>query len=506
MGSRHNTEVPIPNFKGGQASAKGIGTLDANEMAVMDNVLLLSEGNGFRNKEGNTAVNSSAIGGGNAVTGLGIRRASSVDSLLAVAGGTINVDTGISGTFSDITGTVAITSNQNNLWTLFQANGLTIGVGGAPNPAWKYNGTGNASLLGGSPPTGGVFGFQYGNRTFIMDTTKIYWSVLLNSEDWTSDGSGNASIEPNDGDVLVTAAPLNLNSVLLFKKSSVYLMTGRESPFPVFPLFKGVGCAGAHGAVVFNGICYFIDPTAKMVVTDGSSILDIQNLSDADDVWDGFRSFRLPYIQGQVISGADFDVIVWSCTKTDENTNDFAVVWDLRNKCWMTFSTGYEANAFTVTSDGQVYMGGYDGKVYKEFASNTYTEASNGSAAISWSVESDWITLDSLLSIKQVNRYNALYMNRDSGTATFSYGYDFTDSLTTDVFSIVNPSAAIWDSSKWDQSFWDGYRGRIQNNFVLGRGNVFKWKLSGSNAVSYRFSRVSLFGKEKGQKMFTALY
>lgn len=509
MSSRQNTEIPIPNFAGGQASAKGTSTLAPNEFYAMNNVILKPQGNGFRSREGNTALNSVAIASGAAVTGLGyLKTLSGNEYMVAVAGTGVYVDTNFSGTFVDKTGTAVITANQNNLWTFFQSSGNLIAFGGAPNPPIKFTGTGNAALLGGTPPNA-RYGFQYGNRTFAMSTaagpSTIYWTVLLNSEDWSGVGSGSAEVEPDDGDYLVTAAPINLNTVILFKKDSIYLMTGRESPFPIFPLFTNVGCAGPHACVVDGGQAYFITPDAKMCITDGNSIVTAAHLPDIDDVWKSFRSFRLPYIAGTILRGPDFDWIVWSCTKSNANTNDYAAIWDLRNQCWLTASSGFEANAYACTADNVTYMGGFDGKVYRQFAVNTYTDASNSGTATAWQVESDWITLSGLLSVKQVNRANILHLTRASGTMTFSYGYDYTGALTNKSFSITTTNGALWDVAQWDVAVWDGYNGRIKNVLCAGRGNAFKWKLSGNSGVSYDVSLVTLFGKNKSQRLFDAV-
>lgn len=508
MGSRQNQELGVPNFAGGQCSGKGVSTLADNEFAVMDNVVLKPAGSGFRSREGNTELNASAIASGEPITGLGyFETLPGVEYIVATAGTGIYADQSIDGTFTDITGSVTITNGQDNFWNIFQVGDKLIGVGGNANAPWKYTGTGNASALGGTPPNG-RYGFQYGNRTFIMNTaadpSTIYWSVLLDPEDWSGDGSGNASVEPNDGDYLVTAAPLNLNSVLLFKRNSVFLMTGRESPFPIFPLFKGIGCVGQHACVVNEGLAYFITSDAKMAVTDGNEILQMQHLPDLDDVWRSFRPFRLPYIQGQVINGPDFDWIVWSATKSDADTNDYAAIWDLRNRCWLTASTGFEANAFVATTDKVYYMGGYDGKVYRLIAPTTYTDASNGDAAVSWTVESDWRTLKGLLDVKQVNRANFVHMTRATGTSTFSYGYDYASTLSTKTFSMATSGASLWDTAQWDISTWDGYTGRITNVFLQGRGNSFKWRLSGSSEISYDFSSVTIFGNNKSQRNFNA--
>jgi hypothetical protein len=507
MASLQNSEILTPNFAGGQCSGKGVSTLGGNEFYAVNSVILKPGGNGFRSREGNTALNASALQ--SAITGLGyLKTAAGNEYLVATAGANIYSDTNFSGVLTNVTGTVTVTADQNNHWTFFQSSGTLIAVGGAPDAPFKYTGSGNAALLGGTPPVG-RYGFQYGNRTFIMSTvanaSTIYWSVLLNPEDWSSTGSGSSTVEPDDGDILITAAPINLNTVILFKRNSIHLMTGRDAPFPIFPLFDNIGCVGRHACAVYEGLAYFITSEGKMAITDGNQIVKQVHLPDLDDVWKQVRAFRLPYIQGQIIKGPDFDWLVWSVTRSAANTNDYAIVWDLRNQCWLTCDHGFEGNAFTMTIDNVTYMGGFDGTIYRLFATTTYADASNSSTAVSWAVESDWITLERLLSLKQVNKASILHQTRATGTMTYSYAYDYNTTLTAKSWSIASATGAIWDTAQWDSSTWDGYNGHIKNITLFGRGNAFKWKLSGSSQVSYDVSLISHFGRNKSERVFDAV-
>jgi hypothetical protein len=233
--------------------------------------------------------------------------------------------------------------------------------------------------------------------------------------------------------------------------------------------------------------------------------VEFPHLPDMSDVWASFNTTRLPYIQGTIISAPDFDWIVWSATKTEASMNDYAAIWDLRNQCWLTCSTGFEANAYVVTGGNVPYMGGYDGKVYRQFAAGTHTDASNASEAVAFRVESDWITLGQLLSVKQVNRASILIKTQGSGTMTFSYGYDYLSTLKDKTFSVATMTGALWDDAEWDDAQWDGYNGAIKNITTYGRGNAFKWRLTGSSDVAYEVSQVSLFGKNKSQREFNAV-
>jgi hypothetical protein len=505
VGARQNKEIPIPNFTGGQVSAKGIGTYQLNEFFSVKNLILRPGGNGFRSREGNSVLNSTAIGSGLPVAGLGyLKVTAGTEYLVAISGSKIFESTSFSSSFSDITGSISVTAGQDNIWTFFQHNDILIGCGGAPDAPFKYSGSGNAAALGGTPPSA-RFGFTYGNRSFLMSTSadpsRIYWSTLGNPEDWTGDGSGNAFVETKDGDSLVSAAPLNINTVLLFKQNSTHVMTGRSSPFPILPLFKGIGCAGPRACVVYNGIAYFITSNGKMAATDGNTILKYEHLNDLEDIFGQISSSRMPYIQGVVVNGADFDWIVWSVSYGIAGANNYAIVWDLNNECWLTCPTGFESNAYAVTQNKTIYMGGYDGNIYKLFTAATYTDASNSSSNISWEIESDWIDFAELINVKKIDRLNCLYFTQASGTISFAYGYNYTYPLTVDTFSIAS-TGSLWDTAIWDQSTWDGYTGNIKQTFPTGYGHAFKWKLYGSSPVSNQISKVSLFGRSNNQKVF----
>ncbi len=507
MSSRQNQEVPGfgADFSGGMASVKQPTTLKPNEYAVMDNIVVKPSGAGFRRRNGNTKHNATVMEAGAAVTGVGFYKAAGVESLLAVCNGKVKLSSGLSGTMTDITGALTISTSTTARWNIFQADDITIGVGGAPNAPWMYTGTGNATALAGSPPSGD-FGFYYNNRVFIgvAATSRLRWSVLDNAQDYTSSGSGELFVSAGDGDDLVTALPLNINTVLLLKQNSVHLMTGRTSPFPCFPLFKGNGCIGKHAATVADGLGYWITPAATLAVSDGARYYDerdIPGLSNCDDLLSSLDS--IDDIQMTRHTGDDFDWLVISGTSSSSLSNDLAVIWDLKNKCFLECTTGFEANGFANTSEGVLYMAGYDGFIYKMDVDDTYTDASNAGAAVEWTLETDWLSRNGALkNVAQVSQFNVALLGTASGTMEFEYGYDFREPLMGSGTCSVQTPGAVWDTALWDVDVWPAFSGKIVNPRLLGRGNVFKLRLSGSSLVQYNIYKLSLFGKDNAQKNF----
>lgn len=509
MASNNDIEVSLGDISGGLASAKQACNRAPNELAEANNIVILPGGSGFRNRYGNTTFNASAMASGAAVTGLGYFSPSSGSTwLMAVAGSNIYKSDDLDGVMDSITGALTVTSGQNNWWDIVTFDDLAIGVGSGDAP-WKWSGTGNAAALGGTPPNG-QGAVVHNNRVFIWEGSTIHWCVLDEPEDWSGDGSGEAEVQKDDGDTVLRAVPLGLNQLLVFKRNSVHVLTGRTSPFPLFRLFDNVGAVGKRAIVAADELCYFITPRRKMVITDGQklvSTIDLPQLSNVDDKFASLNAARLPYIVGSRLTGSDFDWIIWSASDGSATTNDVALVWDLRHKCWLYCGTGFAANSFVTTNTSTTapnisYMGGYDGKIYKLNVSGTYTDASNSSTAVAWELRSDWLTLESLMKVARLQRFNIAYKSvTQSNNATFSYGYDFSEDQRSQAFSLISRGAK-WDQGLWDQATFSSASIQIQPCFTLGRGNVFQWALSGSAAQDFTFHRFSLFGRQNSQKHF----
>jgi len=510
MGLRNSTEIAFDNFSGGRASAKNKTSLEQNEALSLDNIVIKPQGMGFRSMNGNTEFNGTVmVDATTVVAGLSYYSNTGGNTFLcAVAGTKLFKSDSLDGTMDDVTGALTITSGQNNLWQMFTYDDVLIGVGGAPDAPFKFTGTGNGAVLGGSPPSGS-FGFAYNNRVFIGGTSanpsRINWTILKDSEDWSGTGSGNADVALNDGDSLVGAGQLNDTNVLLFKKNSVHRMVGKTSPFSFFQAFQGVGAAGKNAIVVVDGLCYFVTPQGRMVITDGNSIIDsrlMPRLNNIDDVWDGLNQSRLAYIQGIRYKKKELDWIIWTATNGSGTTNDVAIIWDLLNKCWITASKGFEGNTLAINPFlNNLYMGGYVGKIYTMDVSGTNTNASNASAKISWKWQSGWLTQNSLDKVIKLHRVNGAFTAKTVGNITISYGYDFSPNERAKTFSMQGPGG-LWDAGLWDVMNWGGLSDVIRNASILGRGNVFNYQVSGDDQVDYNMS--TIVGTQSSQKHFEA--
>lgn len=498
------SELPFFDFSGGMASNRPSTLLENNQAILLRNIII-TPGKGFKKRQGNTAFNASAMTGSGAITGLQYFKPSSGnDHLAAITGSKIFESASLDGTMNDITGAVSITSGANNIWTSAVFNDLAIFVGGAPDAPIKYSGTGNAAVLGGTPPNGN-FCFTVNGRFFIGNTTanpsRLAWSILSNPEDWSGTGSGIADVQKNDGDSLVGAGIISDDLVLLFKETSIHKIITRSSPFPVFPLFKGIGAVGKNAIVAIDGIIYFISPRAKMFATDGNQILDFND--DIDDVWSGLNTSRLKYIQGIRYQGQGYDHLVWHCSSGSSSTNNLAIVWDLTNKCWLQHTSGYSANIATLHQNGVMYMGSYDGKIYKQDVSGTYADASEASpGAIDALWRSGWNTQKSLQQSIHPFKLNIALLSQTTGNLRVGYGFDFsTDQISQDVD--MKAPGGLWDQAQWDIDLWGYQSDIVRSIFTIGRGNAFQ--ISIGNLVASQAFIVHGFtvaGNKSAQKLF----
>jgi hypothetical protein len=493
------TEIPIFDFSGGQASAKRDLTRAANEFKLVNNLIILPQGAGLRSKPGNELFTGTTLDG--AVQGLGYYNLAS-EYLVAVAGGSVYSILLSDGTVTDITGALTITTGKTNRWTLTEFDDLMIGVGANEAP-FKWDGSGNAEALGGSPASG-QFGFAHANRFFIANGSDLNWSVLGDAEDYSGDGSGSLTAGQGDGTDLTSFAFLNINTVLLFKKTSTYVMSGRTDPFPHFLLFSDIGVANPKAVVVANGLAYFITSEGQMAITDGKALLDtvaVPRLRNVSDILGNISADQLAQVVGTHKRGPDYDWIVWSVTKDGVDENDFAVIWDLNNQCFVTAKTGFEANAFATTPDGRLFMGGFDSEVYECLVEGVYTEASNGGADVAWELQSDALNLRQLYKVIQVARANIAFESRATGTLDFKYGYDSAGTGTT-VSIGVTVVGNLWGTMLWGTGVWSGAKAAFGNVLPLGRGNYFRYAVASNSPVDMRINGLTLSGRQQGAKNF----
>lgn len=476
--------IELEDFSGGLNVIDPEYLLDLNTSPDCQNITLLPKG--WRKRYGDAAFNISAmVNSSTAVTGLGYYKLNSgTEFLNAIAGTKFFTSSGVSGTMVDTTGAVTITASATNIWTPVNFGALQIWFGGAPDAPFKYSGTGNAAVLGGTPPSA-YTGFTSSNRVFGISTTanpsRIYWSVLKNAEDWTGTGSGNADVQENDGEALQLGIPISTDTAILFKNSSTHLMNTTRAPFPIYQLQRGIGVAGRYAAVNVNGTIYFITPGRRMKATNnGTTFVDFPD--SINPIWDRITSTRIPYIYGVYHQYAD--QIHWYVSLDFSSTNNYCIIWDLKRECWLWNPTGFKSNVATLVQNRRLFAGHYDGKVYEKDVQDQYIDESEGDAGI----DAYWRTpykgmkgLDSVIHPLYVN-FSAAAIN--SSTLEISYGFDYQSVSNATNFNL-QATSSLWDQNTWDGTLYWSFSNAsvlIDRANVLGRGNLFSVRFRNAEA------------------------
>lgn len=497
--------VEVNDFKGGLNTFDPEYDMATNQSPDLDNLVILDKG--FKKRNGDDDWNASAMVSGNtAVTGAGyIEFNAGTEFLNAVAGTKFFTDSGMSGTMTDTTGAITITAGQNNIWAPINFNNLQIWFGGAPDVPFKYSGTGNATVLGGSPPSAAT-AFAANNRVFAISTTanpsRIYWPVLADPEDWTGAGSGNADIAKSDGEKLQCGIVTGPDTAILFKNSSTHLMVLTRQPFPVYQLQKGIGIAGRNAYAYANGTTYFVTPGRRMKSTvDGVNFKSYPNA--IDDIWDTINPNRIAYIQGIYYDALEWVVFVVSTGSS--TTNNYAIIWDTHRECFLRCTTGFKANVMATIQNRRLFAGHYDGTLYEKLKTNIFSDSSEASPGV---IDAHWRTPFKNMGNGLDTTIHPLYfsvsaLSESASTLDLSYGFDFTSAQSVETFNL-QAAGALWDTGKWDVDVWGGQNAIILRKFVSGRGNLFSFLIRNANAsqgYTVQGASVRLRG-DKARKVF----
>lgn len=496
---RNSKSISLSDFSGGLNTKDSYTDIKVSETYDLDNIILMPR-SGFQKRNGNSKLNATAMASGASVHGIGYYRQKDLDEwLLAIAGTKIYSTAALSGTMTDITGSVTITAGNDNIWTYSQMNDIAIFVGGAraTDVPVKWTGSGNAAALGGTPPVG-AFGIVANNRLFIGNTianpSRMQWCILGNPEDWSGAGSGSTDISTNDGDGLVGASLIGVDHLLVFKQNSIHELIVRTSPFPTYPLFRNVGAISNKSIVNVDGVVYFITPEPRMKATDGTQIVDFDDRIDS--VWDSLNKSRLQYIHG--VYDKRRKLILWFCSSSVSSTHDICIAWDLDRKCWLQFTTGHKMNDSAIAQDRLIYGGAYDGHVYRIDDPDEENDASESGNPINGYWRSGWISIGDMTTTNHVPYVDLNFVTQDTGDFRFSYGYDFNTDAKEYVVDMrsVGP---LYDNRYFydDGNIYGGTTDKTKLLWLKGNGKFFQFKIFHNNSDQrFKFNRLEMPAKE----------
>lgn len=232
------------------------------ECTQADNILFDDRGTLLK-RSGITKLASAAVGTSGTLIGVG--QATFVNgstgvftrNVLATDGTKVFYLNGAS--WTDITGAVSMSPGSYTIVQYLMMTNLAIGYDGQ-NAPYKWSGSGNIAVLGGSPPIGNI-SIVWNNYLWWagVKTTpsRLYASDLGLPESYPS-GNFFDVPTPNDGEP-ITGLQILYGNLIILKRRSIYIMQGTSiANFQLSKLNSSVGCISPFGSLQINNLVYFI--------------------------------------------------------------------------------------------------------------------------------------------------------------------------------------------------------------------------------------------------------
>lgn len=357
---KNRVRVPMADWTGGVNEDDQAQALAINDLRIARNVYwkghALSSRNGFARQQ-TTAINSAAAGNG--IWEL-VRNQGSARDLIAVFGNKLYKNMK-NATPTDITGAVTITAGQNNLVTFTHFNDDALMCNGVDVP-WKWSGTGNAAVLGGSPPIFNTMLAKW-NRVFgaghAAAPRTISFSAMGDSGTWASTGTvaavlGDASAAIEGRDFIWQLGHLG-DSMFVGLQNSIgqVLYTGDSTTPFLYNQLSDFGIEGAHVYVSYGPMGYFLSrrgvhriQPSDIGITYESSLISGRRLRAT---WDGLNKARIKYSYGTLYRTINGNTLcLWPLTSGSGTIHDTVLVMDVTDGpgnerfAWWT---GWDANA-----------------------------------------------------------------------------------------------------------------------------------------------------------------
>lgn len=431
-----------------QELTPGIGRVDIPFLIDAENVVYEFDG-GPHKMPGTTKLNSTVLESGSEIRGIfdywkSGSSGSSVQKRLVYVNDSIYKDDA-DGSFSSLKSGLQHTKNAN--FSLFE-DVVVIATDSTTDVPMSWDQS-TFQNLAGSPPNFS-FSAPHKNRLWAAgdasQPSRLYYSVLLDPEDWVGSGSGSIDIDPNDGD-RITAIVSHKNELWVFKgpyRGSIHRIQG-SSPtgsdaFARVPFIQGIGAVSPNAVFRFGDDIGFI-------AFDGSvhSLSATASYGDYNEV-----SLSRP-INGWLRDHVNFSVLKgsWAATLNSSGyvvftipidgstTNNAILMMDFRFQPprwakWTALSAGCVAPVIDSASSNQqiLMVGGNDGYVRKL---GQPTRSIDGNAAISYTVTTPFLNYSDPIVKKTIAGGSIGFAPKNNGSVTFGWQRDTNAQQTQSV-------------------------------------------------------------------------
>lgn len=280
--------------------------------------------------------------------------------------------------WTDITGAVTITTGSKiNTSSL---NSLFIVTTSFQNSPIKWSGSGNAAVLGGSPPSGKVNAVVNG-YLFIGNTSanpsRIQWSNVQDPETWPA--ANFIDFNKADGDTITAMIGMADYLIVFKKRSMAKFWTGGLTLGPLTIVSNKFGCADMNCVDLLpDGRICFLSTDTHVYIYDGSQLTDISDppypYSNVQDLLGNF-ALTTTYMNVRVYKKRNQ---VWICNETGDSQRGI-FVYDYNTNVWQSKFTRTISYSVTEDGSGNLVTGSANGFIYQQDFTDILNDEDGGS-------------------------------------------------------------------------------------------------------------------------------
>ena len=426
-------------------------------------------------------------------------------------GNKIYSQSGVGGTFTDISGTITPPSADN--WKFQNFNGKVVG--------WQNNHTPIVmSTIGGSfsdivastgtLPTGNTVLAAWG-RLWVLDEDTLYYSDLLLEGNWAGGTAGSTlltNVWPKGVDTPVALAEFN-GHLVIFGKESIVIFAGPTDPVSAFSNFAkvegiaGTGCASRDTVQNIGRDLVWISEGGVRTL---GRVIQEKSMPSED---------AAPHIRDYIVLllSQSSDLIMKSAYSPNHGAYivSFAtttLVFDLRQRLetggfrvtewpgsWRAYASDLNGSVlFTDAGSGQTLR--YQGEL------DNVPTAGEGGDNITFDYEGPWSDFSTEArevgtNLKILKRVK-LYLFGGAGTTlTFKWAVDYNEQFNAATLSVPTGTGGLWGSGVWGTDVWGaGLSFKELGSNISKSGRVTKFGVTGTvGCVEIALNRIDLFSK-----------
>lgn len=304
---------------------------------------------------------------------------------------------------------------------------------------------------------------------------RLYGSALGNGEDWTtSNDAFSIDIVTDDGEGITGICEIAAG-ILIFKSSSVHLLTGSDpQTVAVQPISTDVGCTSPR-SIAANRTSAFFLCNGRVYQTDGAKVFDV--------------SKKIVPTIAAMTSLANAQGIIYKnqyrlyATPSGGTTNTRCLVYyydqptaDGRRP-WTHFDSMSVSAAAILTGDnGELYTGDYAGYINQQDSGTT-----DFGTGITAYFDTKW---DHFKEPERVKKFKTLWVDAEpSGSYNLSVYVSYDGSQNTTVPNTISltPGSTLWGAFTWGTGTWGGAASFFFDDVILvgtARSILFRFQVT----------------------------